>query len=101
MSEGELDRSVEDQKSINTCTSRSTQFAVGTWQARLEQSDSVEVEKKAIEVFIKQELSQLLKQFYLEICMAYFQPSSRKTIQPFNMHGIFPTVFTENHSTQS
>ena len=30
MSEEEPDKSVEDQKSINT--SRSTQFAVGTWQ---------------------------------------------------------------------
>ena len=31
MSEEELDKSVEDQKSVNT--SRSTQFALRTWQA--------------------------------------------------------------------
>ncbi|XP_078380345.1 uncharacterized protein KIAA1958-like [Oculina patagonica] len=82
MSEEELDKSVEDQKSINT--SRSTQFAVRTWQAWLEQSDSVEVEKKTIEVYTKQELSQLLKHFYWEIRTAKgeeFEPSSLKTIQ--------------------
>ena len=33
MSEGELDKSVEDQKSINT--SRSTQCALRTWQVWL------------------------------------------------------------------
>ena len=33
MSEEELDKSVEDQKSINL--SRSTQFALRTWQTRL------------------------------------------------------------------
>ena len=37
MSEEELDKSVEDQKSINT--SRSTQFALRTWQTWLEQSE--------------------------------------------------------------
>ena len=37
MSEEELDKSVEDQKSINT--SRSTQFALSTWQTWLEQSE--------------------------------------------------------------
>ena len=37
MSEEELDKSVEDQKSINT--SRSTQFALRTWQTWFEQSD--------------------------------------------------------------
>ena len=62
MSEGELDKSFEDQKSINT--SRSVQFALRTWQAWLEQSEFVEAEKKPIEVYTKQELSQLLKYFY-------------------------------------
>ena len=36
-SEEDLDKSVEDQKSINT--SRSTQFALRTWQTWLEQSE--------------------------------------------------------------
>ena len=36
MSEEELDKSIEDQKSINI--SRSTQFALRTWQTWLEQS---------------------------------------------------------------
>ena len=40
MSEEELDKSGEDQKSINT--SRSTQFALRTWQAWLEQGEFVE-----------------------------------------------------------
>ena len=62
MSEEEHDKSVEDQKSINT--SRSTQFPLRTWQAWLEQSEFVEAEKKPIEVYSKQELSQLLKHFY-------------------------------------
>ena len=55
MSEEELDKSVEDQKSINT--SRSTQFALRTWQTWLEQSEFAEAEKKSIEVYMKQELS--------------------------------------------
>ena len=62
MSEDEPDKSVEDQKSINT--SGSTQFAVRTWQALLEQSEFVEAEKKPIEVYTKQGLSQLLKHFH-------------------------------------
>ena len=64
MSEGELDKSVEDQKSINT--SRLTQCALRTctWQLWLVQSEFVEAEKKPIEVYTKQELSQLLKHFY-------------------------------------
>ena len=62
MSEEEPDKSVEHQKSINT--SRSTQFALHTWQAWLEQSEFVEAEKKPIEVYTKQELSQLPKHFY-------------------------------------
>ena len=62
MSEEEPDKSVEDQKSINT--SRSAQFAVHTWQAWLEQSEFVEAEKKSIEVYTKQELSQFLKHSY-------------------------------------
>ena len=37
MSEEELDKSIEDQKSINT--SRSTQFALRTWHKWLEQSE--------------------------------------------------------------
>ena len=53
MSEEELDKSVEDQKSINT--SRSTQFALRTWQTWLEQSEFAEVEKKPIEVYTKQD----------------------------------------------
>ena len=66
MSEEEPDKSVEDQKSgINT--SRSTQFALRTWQAWLEQSKFVETKKKLIEVYTKQELSQLLKHFTLPL----------------------------------
>ena len=57
MSEEEPDKSVK-------VSSRSTQFAVRTWQARLEQSKFVEAEKKPIEVYTKQEFSQLLKHFY-------------------------------------
>ena len=82
MSEEDLDKSVEDQKSINT--SRSTQFALRTWQTWLEQSEFVEAEKKPIEVYTKQELSRLLKHFYWEIRTAKgdeFEPSSLKTIQ--------------------
>ena len=41
MSEEELDKSVEDQKSINT--SRSTQFALRTRQTWLEQSEFAEI----------------------------------------------------------
>ena len=63
MSEEELDKSVEDQKSINT--SRSTQFTLCTWKAWLEQSEFVEAEKKPIEVYTKQELSQFVKHFYV------------------------------------
>ena len=47
MSEEEPNKSVEDQKSINT--SRSTQFRLRTWQAWLEQSEFVEAEKKPIQ----------------------------------------------------
>ena len=65
MSEEDLDKSVEDQKSINT--SRSTQFTLRTWQTGLEQSEFAEAEKKPIEVYTKQELSRLLKHFYWEI----------------------------------
>ena len=82
MSEEDLDKSVEDQKSINT--SRSTQFALRTWQTWLEQSEFAEAEKKPIEVYSKQELSRLLKHFYWEIRTAKgdeFEPSSLKTIQ--------------------
>ena len=82
MSEEDLDKSVEDQKSINT--SRSTQFALRTWQTWLEQSEFAEAEKKPIEVYTKQELSRLLKHFYWEIRTAKgdeFEPSSLKTIQ--------------------
>ena len=81
MSEEELDKSVEDQKSIST--SRSTQFALRTWQTWLEQSEFVEAEKP-IEIYTKQELSQLLKHFYWEIRTAKgdeFEPLSLKTIQ--------------------
>ena len=77
MSEEELDKSVEDQVSINT--SRSTQFALRTWQTWLEQSEFAEAEKKPIEVYTKQELSQLLEHFYWEIHTA---------------------KLTENHSTR-
>ena len=82
MSEEDFDKSVEDQKSINT--SRSTQFALRTWQTWLEQSEFAEAEKKPIEVYTKQELSRLLKHFYWEIRTAKgdeFEPSSLKTIQ--------------------
>ena len=82
MSEEDLDKSVEDQKSINT--SRSTQFALRTWQTWLEQSEFAEAEKKPIEVCTKQEISRLLKHFYWEIRTAKgdeFEPSSLKTIQ--------------------
>ena len=82
MSEEELDKSVEDQKSINT--SRSTQFALRTCQTWFEQSESAEAEKKPIEVYTKQELSQLFKYFYREIRTAKgdkFERSSLKTIQ--------------------
>ena len=51
MSEEELDKSVEDQKSINT--SRSTQFALPTWQTWLEQREFVEA-VKPFEVYTKQ-----------------------------------------------
>ena len=61
MSEEELDKSVEDQKSVNT--SRSTQFVLRTWQTWLEQSESAEAEKKHIKVYTKQELPRLLKHF--------------------------------------
>ena len=61
MSEEELDKSVENQKSINT--SRSTQFALRTWQTWLEQSSFAEAEKNSTEVYTKQELSRLLKHF--------------------------------------
>ena len=65
-------------------TSRSTQFAVHTWQARLEQSEFAEAEKKLIEAYTKQELSRLLKHFYWEIRTAKvdeFEAFSLKTIQ--------------------
>ena len=62
MSEEDLDISVEDQESINT--SRSTQFALRTWQTWLEQREFAEAEKKPIEVYTKQVLSRLLKHFY-------------------------------------
>ena len=66
MSEEQPDKSVEDQKSINT--SRSTQSALRTWQAAwLEQSEFVEAEKKPVEVYTKQEFSQLLKHLYLSL----------------------------------
>ena len=65
MSEEQPDKSVEDQKSINT--SRSTQSALRTWQAWLEQSEFVEDEEKPVEVYTKQELSQLLKHLYLSL----------------------------------
>ena len=80
MSEEDLDKSVEDQESINT--SRSTQLR--TWQTWLEQREFAEAEKKPIEVYTKQELSRLLKHFYWEIRIAKgdeFEPSSLKTIQ--------------------
>ena len=48
-------------------TSRSTQSALRTWQAWLEQSEFVEAEKKPVEVYTKQELSQLLKHLYLSL----------------------------------
>ena len=83
MSEEELDKSVDDQKkSINP--SRSTQFALRTWQAWLEQSEFVEAEKKPIKIYTKKELSQLLKHFYWVIRTAKgdeFESSSLKTIQ--------------------
>ena len=82
MSEEDLDKSVEDQRSINT--SRSTQFALRTWQTWVEQSEFAEAEKKPIEFYTKQELSRLLKHFYWEIRTAKgdeFEPSSLKTIQ--------------------
>ena len=82
MSEEDLDKSVEDQESINT--SRSTQFALRTWQTWLEQREFAEAEKKPIEVYTKQELSRLLKHFFWEIRTAKgdeFEPSSLKTIQ--------------------
>ena len=82
MSEEDLDKGVEDQESINT--SRSTQFALRTWQTWLEQREFAEAEKKPIEVYTKQELSRLLKHFYWEIRTAKgdeFEPSSLKTIQ--------------------
>ena len=78
MSEEELHTSVEDQKSINT--SRSTQFALRTWQTWL----FAEADKKPIEVHTKQELSRLLKHFYWEIRTAKrgeYEPSSLKAIQ--------------------
>ena len=81
MSEEELDKSVEDQKSVNTW--RSTQFVLRTWQTWLEQSESAEAEKKLIKVYTKQELSRLLKHFYWKIRTAKrneFEPSSLKTI---------------------
>ena len=55
MSEEEPDKSVEDQKSINT--SRSTQFAVRTWKAWLERSEFVEAEKKPIEVYLHETIT--------------------------------------------
>ena len=82
MPEEELHTSVEDQKSINA--SRSTQFALRTWRAWLEQSEFGEANKKPIEVHTKQELSGLLKHFYYEIRTAKkgeFELSSLKTIQ--------------------
>ena len=51
MWEEELDKSVEDQKSINT--NRSTQFALRTWQTWLEQSQFAQAEKKPLEVYTK------------------------------------------------
>ena len=44
LSEEELDKSVEDQKSINT--SMLTQFSLRTWQAWLEQSEFVEADRE-------------------------------------------------------
>ena len=82
MSEEDLDKSVEDQRGINT--SRSTQFALRTWQTWLEQGEFAEAEKKPIEGYTKQKLSRLLKHFYWEIRTAKgdeFKPSSLKTIQ--------------------
>ena len=79
MTDEELEKSIDDQKSVNTC--RSTKFAQRTWQAWLERS---EFEKKPIETFTKQELTQMLAHFYWEIRTAKgedFEPSSLKTIQ--------------------
>ena len=80
--EEELDKSVEDQKSINT--SRLTQFALRTCHTWFEQSEFAEAEKNPIEVSTKEELSRLLKHFYWEISKAKgdeFEPCSLKTIQ--------------------
>ena len=60
----ELDKSVKQQKIINT--SRSIQFARRAWQTWLERSEFVDAEKKLIEVYTKQELSKLLKHFFWE-----------------------------------
>ena len=49
-------KSVEDQEN-------STQFALRTWQAQLEQSHFVEDEKKPIEVYKKQYISRFLAAF--------------------------------------
>ena len=57
MPEEKLDKSVEDQKSIST--SRSPQFALYVLSKH-----GLNRAKKPIEVYTKQELSQLLKHFY-------------------------------------
>ena len=73
------------QKSINT--NRSTQFALRTWQAWLEQSEFAEAEKKPIEVYTKQELSPAFETFLLGDTY-----SKARRIR---------TVLTESHSTRS
>jgi len=55
----ELDKSVKQQKVIIN-TSRSTQFTLRACQTWLERSEFVDAEKKLIEVYTNQELSELL-----------------------------------------
>ena len=57
----------EPDKSVNVSIQagqHNLQYVPGKRQARLEQSEFVEAEKNPIEVYTKQEFSQLLKHFY-------------------------------------
>ena len=88
MSEVELAKVLKTKKTVNT--SRSTQFALRTWKAWLQQSDFVEDEKKPIEVYTKQELSEFLAELPNRTILVHFGGISCS----FCRHGYFSKIRT-------
>ena len=72
MSEEELDKIIEDQKSINT--GRSTQFALRTWQSWLEQNEFAEAEKKP-------------KSWEQKLCKSFFCPCLSVSVDSYSPCG--------------